>query len=72
LPSARRRLFKFKRKQDRFDGQSQRGFTLAKEEPDTLSVQPYQRLTRDDCARIRRWKPDLLALVSNVPSEAVQ
>ena len=49
-----------------------RGFTLRKEEPDTLSVQPYQRHTREDCTRIRRWKPHLLALVSYVPPEAVQ
>jgi hypothetical protein len=49
-----------------------RGFSLTKEEPDTLSVQPYQRLTREDCTRIRRWKAHLLALVSYVPPEALQ
>ena len=29
-----------------------RGFTLAREDGDVLSVQPYQRLTREDCAAI--------------------
>jgi hypothetical protein len=49
-----------------------RGFSMAKEEPDTLNVQPYQRRTADDCARIKRWKPHLLALLTYVPPEAVQ
>ena len=50
----------------------ERGFTMTKEEPDTLSVQPCQRLTRDDCRRIRRWKPHLLAIVSYQPPEIIQ
>ncbi len=48
----------------------QRGFSLMKEEPDILVVQPFECLTRDDCARIRRWKPHLLAIVSHQPEVA--
>ena len=49
-----------------------RGFTLTREEPDTLSVQPYQRLTREDCTRIRRWKHHILSLLDYTPPVAVQ
>src|SRR6187549_3468105 len=34
----------------------ERGFTLTRMDGDTLLVQPYERLTRDDCQRIKRWK----------------
>jgi hypothetical protein len=40
-----------------------RGFTLRREGEDTLSVQPHQQLTREDCRRIRQWKQHLLAIV---------
>ena len=42
----------------------QRGFRMTREKPDTLNVQPCQHLTREDCARIRRWKHHLLSLLS--------
>ena len=45
----------------------ERAFTLRRESEDMLSVQPYQRLTADDCARIKRWKRQLLALVDYQP-----
>jgi hypothetical protein len=48
----------------------ERGFGLTRD-GDVLSVQPYERLTRDDCQRIRRWKLHLLALIDYVP-ESVQ
>jgi hypothetical protein len=48
-----------------------RGFTLTRLEDDVLSVQPYQRLSRQDCADIKRWKLHLLAIVDYVP-EVVQ
>jgi hypothetical protein len=41
-----------------------RGFTLETEGEDTLIVQPHDRLTREDCARIRRWKFHILSLVA--------
>ena len=44
-----------------------RGFTLTREGDDTLSVQPYQRLTTEDCIGIRRWKWHLLSIVDYVP-----
>jgi len=40
----------------------ERGFTLTRESDDVLNVQPYQRLTSEDCDRIRRWKRHLLAI----------
>ena len=48
-----------------------RGFTLTRLDGDVLSVQPYERLTRQDCAAIRRWKWHLLAIAdySAVPPE---
>ena len=42
----------------------ERGFMLARHGEDILSVQPHEKLTPDDCARIRRWKRHLLAVVS--------
>jgi hypothetical protein len=44
----------------------ERGFRLHRED-DVLVVQPHERLTRDDCARIRRWKLHLLALLDYQP-----
>jgi hypothetical protein len=49
-----------------------RGFTLAREEGEVLSVQPYERLTRQDYAAIRRWKWHLLALIDYIPPVDVQ
>ena len=45
----------------------QRGFRLEREGDDTLVVRPYDRLTRVDCDRIRRWKSHLLALIAYTP-----
>jgi hypothetical protein len=45
----------------------ERGFSLTREESDTLSVQPWERLTPEDCAHIRRWKWHLLSIVDYVP-----
>ena len=45
-----------------------RGFTLSRN-GDVLVVQPHERLTRDDCSRIRRWKLHLLALLDYTPPE---
>jgi hypothetical protein len=50
----------------------ERGFRMTREGDDTLSVQPYERLTREDCTRIRRWKYYLLALLDYTPPEHVQ
>ena len=47
------------------------GFKITREEQDTLSVQPYQQLTRTDCARIRRWKSHLLAIGIYTPPEVI-
>jgi hypothetical protein len=49
----------------------ERGFSLTRVDGDTLSVQPYERLTRDDYQRIRRWKPQLLCVIDYRP-EAIQ
>jgi hypothetical protein len=49
----------------------ERGFTMTRDEGAVLSVQPYQRLTPEDCAAIRRWKWHLLSIVDYVP-EATQ
>jgi hypothetical protein len=40
-----------------------RGLTLTVD-GDALLVRPASCLTEEDCRRIRRWKPHLLALVS--------
>jgi hypothetical protein len=45
-----------------------RGFKLSRD-GDVLVVQPHERLTRDDCSRIRRWKLHLLALLDYTPPE---
>ena len=45
----------------------ERGFRMTHEGDDVLSVQPHERLTRDDCVRIRRWKPHILALLAYTP-----
>jgi hypothetical protein len=42
-----------------------RGFRLHREGTDVLVVQPHERLTRDDVARIRRWKWHVLAYLEN-------
>jgi hypothetical protein len=47
----------------------ERGFTLTRLDGDVLSVQPYDRLTREDCSRIKRWKWHVLALLDYVPPE---
>lgn len=39
-----------------------RGFTVRRD-GDALIVQPHDQLTADDCRRIRRWKPHLIALL---------
>ena len=39
-----------------------RGFSLTHESDDVLSVQPWERLTRQDVAAIKRWKWHLLAI----------
>jgi hypothetical protein len=44
-----------------------RGFHMTREAGDVLSVQPYQRLTREDCAALRRWKWHVLALLDYTP-----
>jgi hypothetical protein len=49
-----------------------RGFRLRREPGDVLDVQPYARLTLDDCQRILRWKWHLLAIVDHVDSTRVQ
>ena len=41
----------------------ERGFRLQAESDHTLLVQPADRLTRQDCAALRRWKAHLLALI---------
>ena len=46
-----------------------RGFTLTRLDGDVLSVQPYERLTRQDYAAIKRWKWHLLSIVDYVPPE---
>ena len=38
------------------------GFMLTRLDGDVLSVQPYERLTRQDYAAIKRWKWHLLAI----------
>jgi hypothetical protein len=43
-----------------------RGFRLRRDGDDLL-VQPFQRLTAEDCRHIRRWKHHLLALVDYQP-----
>lgn len=48
----------------------ERGFTLQREDDDTLSAQPYERLTPADFAAIRRWKWHLLAVVDYVADTA--
>jgi hypothetical protein len=39
-----------------------RGFTFTRD-GEVLEVQPYDRLTREDVAGIRRWKAHLIALI---------
>jgi len=39
---------------------------------DVLSVQPYERLKREDYAAIRRWKWHLLALLDSIPKAVCQ
>lgn len=41
-----------------------RGLHLAREDNDVLVVGPRERLTDEDRALIRRWKPHLLAIVT--------
>ena len=48
-----------------------RGFSMTRQDGDVLEVQPYVRLSRSDCAAIRRWKWHLLSIVDHVP-EVVQ
>lgn len=43
------------------------GFSLSRD-GDVLVVRPHQRLTPELCARIRRWKHHLLALLAYVAS----
>ncbi|HEY1307299.1 MAG TPA: hypothetical protein VGF24_27275 [Vicinamibacterales bacterium] len=43
-----------------------RGFCLNRD-GDVLVVEPHQRLTADDCGRIRRWKRHILALLDYEP-----
>jgi hypothetical protein len=49
-----------------------RGFSMTREQDGVLNVQPYQRLTREDCTRIRRWKHHILSLLDYTPPVAVQ
>lgn len=49
-----------------------RGFTVMREGADVLSVQPFQRLTPEDCSLIRRWKQHLLALCDYKAPEVAQ
>ena len=49
----------------------ERGFSLTPD-GDTLVVQPYQQLTREDCNQIRRWKAHLMALLRYEAPETVQ
>ena len=48
----------------------ERGLTVSRD-GDYLLVQPHQQLTLEDCAQIRRWKPQLLALVEYRPAGAM-
>jgi len=48
-----------------------RGFTMTRMDGDVLNVQPYRRLTAEDCAAIRRWKAHLLSIVDYQPPEAM-
>ena len=51
----------------------ERGFKVERVEDDTLNVQPYQQLTDEDVAAIRKWKSHLLALVDYVTNaESIQ
>ena len=50
----------------------ERGFRLAREGEGTLVVQPAERLTGEECRRIRQWKQHLLALVDYRPPLSVQ
>ena len=43
-----------------------RGFTVARD-GDDLSVRPRAQLTDQDRARLRQWKPDVLALLDYEP-----
>jgi hypothetical protein len=38
---------------------------------DTIVVGPERDLTDDDCRRIQRWKPHLLALIDYEPPEVL-
>ena len=48
----------------------ERGFVLTRLADAVLSVQPHERLTRDDYNRIRRWKWHLLAILDYAPESA--
>jgi hypothetical protein len=50
----------------------ERSFRLSREDDSTLVVRPCERLTREDCRRIRRWKWHLLALLDYGQSGFVQ
>jgi hypothetical protein len=41
----------------------QRGFRMTREDGDVLNVQPHERLTAEDCQRIRRWKTHIITLL---------
>jgi hypothetical protein len=43
---------------------------MTRMEHDVLSVQPHERLTADDCTRIRHWKLHLLSIVDYQPAVA--
>jgi hypothetical protein len=47
-----------------------RGFTLSQEHT-TLVVRPPERLTRQDCQALRRWKLHLLMLMAYRPDQAM-
>ncbi len=43
-----------------------RGFRVTTDDDGmTLVVAPHERLTREDCFNIRRWKTDLLTLLTH-------
>ena len=47
-----------------------RGFTLTTEDRTTLVVSPPEKLTRLDCAALRRWKWHVLGLLAYTPDDS--
>lgn len=48
-----------------------RGFYLARDGGDVI-IQPFSRLTDEDKADIRKWKPEVLTLLSYVAPDMTQ